>query len=88
MSNIFHFSVSVIELEFQHVIGFHAQHFFFPFIRKLTQMHILTVFSNTVSGLAEKAKTTNRKTANTFLFFLCKNKNAIFSHLRSKMTTE
>ena len=39
----FHFSVSVIELEFK-TIGFLGHHFFIVFIRKLTQMLILTLF--------------------------------------------
>ena len=51
-SNIFHFSVSVIKLEFQ-PIGFLACHFFITFIRKLTQMLISTLFSRILGGLTE-----------------------------------
>ena len=57
MSNdIFQFSVSIIELEFQ-PIGFLTHDFFITFIRKLTQMLILTLFSRILGGLTEKQGT-------------------------------
>ena len=52
-NDTFHFSVSVVELEFQQ-IGFLAYHFFLPFIRKLTQVFILTLFFRILGGLTEK----------------------------------
>ena len=55
-NNVFHCSVSVIEFEFQ-LIGFLASCFFVTFIRKLTQMRILTVFSRILDGLTEKRRT-------------------------------
>ena len=55
-NDIFHFSVSVIELEFQ-PIGFLLGHFFVTFIRKLTQMLILTLFSRILGGLTGKRNT-------------------------------
>ena len=65
--DIFHFSVSVIELELQ-PIGFLGCHFFIPFIRKLTQMPILIPFCRISGGI-------NRKTKNTMRFYIIKNKN-------------
>ena len=54
MSNdTFPFSVSVIELEFQQ-IGFLARYFFISFIRKLTQILILVLFSGILGGLTAK----------------------------------
>ena len=50
---IYQFSESVIELEFQ-PIGFLGRHFFITFVRKLTQMLILTVFFRILAGLTEK----------------------------------
>ena len=54
-NDAFHFSVSIVELEFQQ-IGFLAYHFFTPFIRKLTQVLTLTLFSRILGGLREKQK--------------------------------
>ena len=54
MSNdIFQFSDSDIELEFQ-PLDILACSFFVTFIRKLTQMLILTLFSQLLGGLTEK----------------------------------
>ena len=55
-NDIFPFSVSVVELEFQ-LIGFLACHIFITFIRKLTQMLILNLFSQILCGLTEKLRT-------------------------------
>ena len=52
-NEIFPYSVSVIELEFQ-PIGFLGSHFFITFIRKLTQMLILTLFTRILGGLTKK----------------------------------
>ena len=52
-NDIFHFSVSVIELEF-HKIGFLTRHFLITFIRKLTKMFILTLLSRILGGLTER----------------------------------
>ena len=54
-NDTFHFSVSVVELEFQQ-ISFLTYHFFITFIWKLTQMLILTLFSRILSALAGKWK--------------------------------
>ena len=53
---LFVFSVSVAELEFQQ-ISFLAYHIFIAFIRKLTQMFILTLFFRISGGLTENRKT-------------------------------
>ena len=55
-NDIFHFSVSVVELQFQ-PIDFLACHFFINYIQKLTQMLILTLFFRILGGLTEKRKT-------------------------------
>ena len=74
----FHFSVSVIQLE---LTGFLACHFFVIFIRKLTQMLILTLFSRTLDGLTEKRK--------TLCCFSIKIRISIFfMQLQSKLTSE
>ena len=76
----FHFSVSIVELEFP-PINFLACHFFTTFIRKLLQMLILTLFS--VFGWF------NRKNADTVRFSIIKIRIFItFMHLRSKLTLE
>ena len=51
-NDVFYFSVSAIELEFQ-PIDFLACHFFITFIRRLTQMFSLILFSRTMSGLKD-----------------------------------
>ena len=51
----FQFFVNIIELELQ-PIGFRARHFFITFIRKLTQMLILSQFSRILGGLTEKRR--------------------------------
>ena len=55
-NDAFHFSLSVAELEFQQ-ISFLAYHFFITFIRKLTQVLILTLFFRVLGCLTEKRKT-------------------------------
>ena len=52
---LFLFSVSVVELEFQQ-ISFLIYHFFIPFIRKWTQVLILTLFFRILSSLIVKRK--------------------------------
>ena len=80
-NNIFHFPVSIIELEFQ-PIGFMTCNFFVTFIGKLTQTLILTLFSQILEGF-------NRKAKNNVRFFFIKIRiSVIFMHLRSKMTSE
>ena len=77
----FQFSVSVIELEFQ-PIGFLARHFFITFIRTLTQMLILTLFSRILDGLT-------KKTINAVRFSIIKIRMLVICmHLRSKLTSE
>ena len=80
-NDIFHFSVSIIELEFQ-PIGFLAWHFFVTFIRKLTQTLILTLFFRIMGKF-------NIKRKNTVRFSIIKIRLCIiFIHLRSKLTSE
>ena len=62
-NDIFHFSITVIELEFQRKGTFECK-FFITFIRKLTQMLILTLFSRIPGGLCELLKTPLRLFSN------------------------
>ena len=52
-NDIFHFSVSVVELKFQQ-ISFLSFHFYVPFIRKLTLVLILTLVFRILDDLTEK----------------------------------
>ena len=54
--DVFHFSVSVTELSFNRQV-FLACQFFIIFIRKLTQMLILTLFFRILGNLTEKRQT-------------------------------
>ena len=68
---IFFIFLSVIELEFQ-MTGFLTCHFFIPFIRKLTQMLIETLFSWILVGFTEKRQTLfdlSLKNANIYKFY-------------------
>ena len=79
-NDISHFSISVTELEFQS-IGCLASHFLITFIRKLTQMPILTLFSRILDGLTEKKL--------TLLDFPLKNKTSTnFISLQSKFISK
>ena len=92
LNNVFHFSVSITELEFQ-LIGFLAYHFFITFIQKLIQMLILTLFSGILGSLTEKQtnkqQQQQKKTVNAAPFSIIKITISItFMHLRSKLTSE
>ena len=81
-NDIFHYSVSLMELEFQPILGLSRMPFFHHFYPKIdVNAYFNCVFSN-IGWF-------NRKTANAVRFPIIKIRISItFMHLRSKLTSE